>query len=93
MFVSPHLHVSMSHVEKLADPPVLLLPIYPPLTSAGTIPGGLACSAVPEMETRRCYGATDDAALGHDCYWSGLEWSGGSVMQRDPGEDRTVSNL
>jgi hypothetical protein len=36
MMGSPHLHVSMPHVEKLADLLVLLLPIFP-LTSLGTI--------------------------------------------------------
>jgi hypothetical protein len=57
----------MPHVEKLADK--LVLPLLPIdlLTSLGTIQGGLAGSAVPELEIRRCYGATDDAALGHDC--------------------------
>jgi hypothetical protein len=73
MVVSPHLHVSMPHVEKLADFPVLLLSIYPLTSPAGTIQGGLAfLSTVLELEIRRCYGATDDAALGHD-NWSGVE--------------------
>jgi hypothetical protein len=71
MVVSPHLHVSMPHVEKLADLLVLLFPIFP-LTSLGTIRGGLASSTVLELELRRRYGATDDAALGHDC---GVEWN------------------
>ena len=47
----PHLHVSMPHVEMLADLLVLLPPIYL-LTSLGTIQGGLACSAVLELEIR-----------------------------------------
>jgi hypothetical protein len=56
----------MPHVEKLADFLVVpLLPIFP-LTRLGTIQGGLACSAVLEQDILRCYGATDDAALGHD---------------------------
>jgi hypothetical protein len=62
----PHLHVSMPHVEKLADFLVLLLPIFS-LTSLGTIQGGLALSAVLELEIRRCHGSTDDAAPEHDC--------------------------
>jgi hypothetical protein len=62
---TPHLHVSVPHVEELADSPVLILPIFP-LTSPGTIHGGLALIAVLELDIRRCYGATDDAALGHD---------------------------
>jgi hypothetical protein len=66
MFLSPHLHVSVPHVEKLADFLVLLLPIYP-LTSPGTIHGGLALIAVLELKIRRCYGAAGDAALGHHC--------------------------
>jgi hypothetical protein len=71
----PHLHVSMPHVEKLADFLVPRLPIYP-LTSSGTIHGGLASSAVLDLKIRRCYGATDGAAVGHDCCGSGVEWSG-----------------
>jgi hypothetical protein len=63
--VSPDLHVAMPHVEKLADLLVLLLPIDL-LTSLGTVQGRLAPSAVLEHDIRRCYGATDDAALGHD---------------------------
>jgi hypothetical protein len=66
MVGSPHLPVSMPHVEKLADFLVLLLLPIDPLTSLGTIQGGLACSAVLELEIRRCYGVTDDAGLGHD---------------------------
>jgi hypothetical protein len=62
----------MPYVEKLADLLVLLLPIFP-LTSPGTIYGGLTCSAVMELEIRRCYGATDDAAPEHDCCWCGVE--------------------
>jgi hypothetical protein len=41
----------MPDVEKLADIPVLLLPIDP-LTSPGTIHGGLALIAVLELEIR-----------------------------------------
>jgi hypothetical protein len=66
MGVSPYLHVSMPHVEKLTDWLMLLLPIDP-LASLGTIHGGHALIAVPDLETRRCYGAAHDAALGHDC--------------------------
>jgi hypothetical protein len=55
----------MPDVEKLADIPVLLLPIDP-LTSPGTIHGGLALIAVLELEIQRCFDVTDDAALGHD---------------------------
>jgi hypothetical protein len=53
MDLIPELHISVPHVEKLADWFVLLPPIYF-LTSLGTIPGGLACSAVLELEIRRC---------------------------------------
>ena len=49
MDVSMYLHASMPHVEKLADLLVLLLQIFP-LTSLGTIHGGLACSAVQEQD-------------------------------------------
>jgi hypothetical protein len=70
--VIPDLPISMPHVEKLADLFVLLLPIFP-LTGPGTVHGGLASSAVLDLEIRRCYGATDDAALGHDCCWSGVK--------------------
>jgi hypothetical protein len=56
----------MPHVEKLADFLVPRLPIFS-LTSFGTIQSGLASSTVLELEIRRCYGAADDAALGHDC--------------------------
>jgi hypothetical protein len=65
----PYLHVSMSHVEKLADLLVLLLPIFP-LTSPGTIHSGLARSTVLEHDIRRCYSVAYDAALRHDCCWS-----------------------
>jgi hypothetical protein len=65
MNVCPNLHISMPHVEKLADSPVLLLPIFP-LTNPGTVQGGLALSTVLEHDIRRCRGGTDDAALGHD---------------------------
>jgi hypothetical protein len=41
MDITPHLHISMPHVEKLADFLVLLPPILP-LTILGTIQGGLA---------------------------------------------------
>jgi hypothetical protein len=51
VYVIPQLHVSMPHVEKLADLPVLLPPIYL-LTSMGTIHGGTALSAVLELDTR-----------------------------------------
>jgi hypothetical protein len=51
MVVSPQLHVSMPHVEKLADLLVLLLPIFS-LTSPGTIHGGLASSAVLDQDLR-----------------------------------------
>jgi hypothetical protein len=67
MDFTPHLHVAMPHVEKLADFPVLL-PIFH-LTSLGTIQGGLAYRAV---QLRRCYGSAVDATPGHDCCWSGL---------------------
>jgi hypothetical protein len=72
MVFGPNLLVSMPHVEKLAD--LFVLPLLPidPLTSLGTIQGGLACSTVLELEIRRCYGATDDAALEHDCCWIGV---------------------
>jgi hypothetical protein len=46
MEIAPHLHVSMPHVETLADVLVLLPPIL------GTIQGGLTCSAVLELEIR-----------------------------------------
>jgi hypothetical protein len=70
---TPHLHVSMTHVEKLAYMlvAVLLLPICP-LASFGTIQGGLACSAVLEREIRRCFGSADDAAPEHDCCLIGV---------------------
>jgi hypothetical protein len=70
MGLSPHLHVSMPHVEKLADLFVLLLLPIDALTSLRTIQGGLAPSAVLKLEIRRRYGVTYDAALGHDCAWS-----------------------
>jgi hypothetical protein len=60
----------MPHVEKLANF-LVLTPIFP-LTSPRTINGGLACSAVLELEIRRYFGFTDDAAHGHDCYLSGV---------------------
>ena len=67
VFIIPHLPVSMPHVEKLADWFVLLLPVYL-LTNLGTVQGGLACSAVLELENRRCFDSADDAAPeGHDC--------------------------
>jgi hypothetical protein len=68
MGVIPHLPISVPHVEKLADLPVLLLlPLFS-LTSPRTIQGGLASSTVLELDIqiRRRHGATDDAALGHD---------------------------
>jgi hypothetical protein len=67
MPIISHLHTSMPHVKKLADL-FVLLPIFP-LTSPGTVQGGLACRAAQELDILRCYGATDDAALGHDCCW------------------------
>jgi hypothetical protein len=67
---TPHLYVSMPHVEKLADLFVLLPPIFP-LTSLGTIQGGLACCAVLELEIWRCFGSAGNADHGHDCCWSG----------------------
>jgi hypothetical protein len=70
MGISPYLHVSMPHVEKLADLLVLRLPIFS-LTSLGAIQRGLALSAVLELELRRCSSSTDDAVLRHDCAWSG----------------------
>jgi hypothetical protein len=71
MDVISYLPVSMSHVEKLADFLVVLLPIFP-LTSLGTIQGGLASSAVQKLELRRRHGTTYDAALRHDCCLSGV---------------------
>jgi hypothetical protein len=71
MDIISYLPVSMPHIEKLTDFLVVLLPIFP-LTSLGTIQGGLASSAVLELEIRRCYGATNYAALGHDCCLSGV---------------------
>ncbi len=66
MFLSPHLHIPMPFVEKLADFLMLFLPIFP-LTSLGTIQGGLALSTVLlELEIRRCYGFADDATPEHD---------------------------
>jgi hypothetical protein len=63
----PHLHVSMTHIEKLADLFVLaLLPPIFPLTSLGTIQSGLACSAVLELEIRQFFGCADDATPEHD---------------------------
>jgi hypothetical protein len=59
----------MTHVEKLADLLVLLLPIFP-LTSFGAIQGGPAYSAVLELEIRRLFGSTDNAAPEHDSFWS-----------------------
>jgi hypothetical protein len=49
MVIIPHLPVSMPHSEKLAELLVLLLPIFP-LTSLGTIQGGLASSSVLELK-------------------------------------------
>ena len=72
MNATPELHISMPHVEKLADLPVLLLPINP-LTSTGAIKGKLASIAVLEHDIQRRYGATDDAALGHDYCRSRVE--------------------
>jgi hypothetical protein len=47
--LTPHLHVSMPHVEELADFLVLLLPINL-LTSPGTIHGGLASITVLDQD-------------------------------------------
>jgi hypothetical protein len=52
MAASPRLDVFAPHLEKLADFPVLLLPVSP-LTDPGTIQGGLASSAVLELEILR----------------------------------------
>jgi hypothetical protein len=59
----------MSHVDKLADFLLLLLPIFP-LASLGTIQGGLAHNAVLELDIRRFSGSAGDAAPEHDCCWS-----------------------
>jgi hypothetical protein len=67
---SPHLHVSMRDVEKLADLLVLLPPIVP-LTS--TIQGGLACSAVLELEMQTMQHLSMIVA--------GFEGGGGVVVQ------------
>jgi hypothetical protein len=48
---TPYLHVSMPHIEDSADFLVLLLPICL-LTILGTVQGGLASSAVLELEIR-----------------------------------------
>ena len=75
MDTSPHLHVSMPHVEKLADFLVLLLPILP-LTSLGTIQGGglvASRSTGPEHYIMRSCGSAYNAGLGHDYYWSGVK--------------------
>jgi hypothetical protein len=74
MSVRTCMSTSMPHVEKFADLLVLLFPIYLH-TSLGTIHGGLALSAVVELDIRR-YESADAAALGHghDCCWSGVEW-------------------
>jgi hypothetical protein len=61
----PDLHASMPHVEKLADFRMVILPIFS-LTSLGTIRGGLASSAVQQLEIRRCSGSTVSAAPEHD---------------------------
>ena len=77
MVASPQLHVSMPHVEKLADFLVLGLPIFP-LTSQALLEqeymtgGLLARSEVLEQELRRRYGAICDEALGHGLL---LEWN------------------
>jgi hypothetical protein len=65
---SPQLHVSMPHIEKLAEFLVLLPPILS-LASLGTIQGGLARRTVLELEIRRCFDLADDAAFRHDCCW------------------------
>jgi hypothetical protein len=68
MSSTPHLHVSVPHVEKLAEFLVLLTPIFL-LTSLGTIQGGLASRTELEMEIRRCYRFAAGAAPEHDCLW------------------------
>jgi hypothetical protein len=73
----------MPHVEKLADFLVLLPPILL-LTSLGTIQGGLAYSAVLELEIRRRSDFADYAAPEHDCCWVGLDWSEGRGMEGKP---------
>jgi hypothetical protein len=63
MDITSHLHVSMPHVDKLTHFLVLrVLPIFP-LTSPGTIHGGLACITVMELKSRRIHGLAGDAAL------------------------------
>jgi hypothetical protein len=62
----------VTHVEKLADLLVPWLPIFP-LTSPGTIHSGLAYIAVLEQDIWRSFNFADDAALGHDCYWIGVD--------------------
>jgi hypothetical protein len=75
MGLNPHLQVSMPNIEKLAYFLVLILPIFP-LTSPGAVQGRLALIAVLELEIRRCYDATDDAALGHDSIGVGTRREG-----------------
>jgi hypothetical protein len=55
MFITPELHVSVPHVEMLADVLMLLLPIFP-LTSPGPIQSGLATTAVLELNGSKTKG-------------------------------------
>jgi hypothetical protein len=66
---SPHLHVSMPHVEKLADLPMLLPTIFP-LTSLGTIQGGLENSSCSSYCTNRTKGRVP--YIGLQC-WMALD--------------------
>jgi hypothetical protein len=93
MTVSPHLPVSVPYVEKLADLFVLMLFPIDPLTSLGTVQGGLAQSAVLEHDIWRCNGATDDAALGHDFCLSGVRLVKGSGCSEIPYRSVTYSPL
>jgi hypothetical protein len=85
MGFSPHLHVSVPHVEKLADLSVPLLPIFL-RTSLGTIRGGLASRAVHKLEIRRCSSFSVGAAPEHDCSWVGARVGVSSALENDPGE-------
>jgi hypothetical protein len=64
MVISPHLLVSMPHVEELAGFFLVLWPPPIPLTSPEQYIG-LAPIAVLDLDIR-CFDATDDTALGHD---------------------------
>jgi hypothetical protein len=72
MVVSLHLHVSMSHVKKLADFLVLHLPIFL-LTKPGTVQGELADGTVLELKIGQCYRLAVATTIHHDCAWSGTE--------------------